>query len=134
MGLEKTMKMYSVAGTVEAIAPADLKGAAEGVYIVENFPRMVKYKDDAFHRQFVKLIGTDDVDAREIGSNRVNAKSHSWQAYENLFALKAAIKKSGWKTKKDDPAVIASGRGSRCRTPPASRRATRSCGRKTIAA
>ena len=106
MGLEKTMKMYSVAGTIEAIAPADLKGAAEGVYIVENFPRMVKYKDDAFHRQFVKLIGTDDVDGRETGSERVNAKSHSWQSYENLFALKQAIEKSGWKTKKDDQGVI----------------------------
>ena len=106
MGLEKTMKMYSVCGTIEAIAPADLNGAAEGVYIVENFPRMVKYKDDEFHRQFIKLIGTDDVDAREIGSNRVNAKSHSWQSYENLFALKKAIETSGWKTKKDDQAAI----------------------------
>ena len=106
MGLEKTMRMYSVSGTIEAIAPADLKGAAEGVYIVENFPRMVKYKDDAFHRQYVKLLGTDDVHAREDGSQRVNAKSHSWQSYENLFALKKAIEASGWKTKKDDPGVI----------------------------
>jgi branched-chain amino acid transport system substrate-binding protein len=106
MGLEKTMKMYSVSGTLEAIAPADLKGAAEGVYIVENFPRMVKYKDDAFHRQFVKLIGTDEVDAREVGSDRVNAKSHSWQSYENLYALKQAIEVAGWKSKKDDKGVI----------------------------
>ncbi|PWB57572.1 MAG: ABC transporter substrate-binding protein [Bradyrhizobiaceae bacterium] len=106
MGLERTMKMYSVSGTIEAIAPADLKGAAEGVYIVENFPRMVKYKDDEFHRQFVKLIGTDDVHAREVGSERVNAKSHSWQSYENLFALKKAIEASGWKAKKDDQGVI----------------------------
>lgn len=106
MGLEKTMKMYSICGTLEAIAPADLKGAAEGVYIVENFPRMVKYKDDAFHRQFIDLIGTDGVDAREKDSQRVNAKSHSWQSWENLFALKAAIEKSGWKTKKDDLGAI----------------------------
>jgi branched-chain amino acid transport system substrate-binding protein len=106
MGLEKTMKMYSVAGTIEAIAPADLKGAAEGVYIVENFPRMVKYKDDEFHRQYVKLIATDDVHAREVGSERVNAKSHSWQSYENLFALKKAIETAGWKSKKDDQGVI----------------------------
>jgi branched-chain amino acid transport system substrate-binding protein len=106
MGLEKTMKMYSVSGTIEAIAPADLKGAAEGVYIVENFPRMVKYKDDDHHRQFIKLIGTDDVHARETGSERVNAKSHSWQSYENLFALKKAIETAGWKTKKDDQGVI----------------------------
>jgi branched-chain amino acid transport system substrate-binding protein len=106
MGLERTMKMYSVSGTIEAIAPADLKGAAENVYIVENFPRMVKYKDDEYHRKFIELIGTDDVHAREVGSDRVNAKSHSWQSYENLFALKQAIEKAGWKTKKDDPAVI----------------------------
>lgn len=106
MGLEKTMKMYSVCGTIEAIAPVDLKGAAEGVYIVENFPRMVKYKDDEPHRQFIKMIGTDDVNARELDSNRVNAKSHSWQSYENLFALKAAIEASGWKNKKGDQGVI----------------------------
>lgn len=106
MGLEKTMRMYSVAGTIEAIAPADLNGAAEGVYIVENFPRMLKYKDDQFHREYNKLVGTDDVHAREIGSDRVNAKSHSWQSWENLFALKQAIEASGWKTKKDDQGVI----------------------------
>lgn len=106
MGLERTMRMYSVSGTIEAIAPVDLKGAAEGVYIVENFPRMLKYKDDGFHKEFNKLIGTDDVHAREIGSQRVNAKSHSWQSWENLFALKQAIEQSGWKTKKDDPGAI----------------------------
>src|SRR5690606_19305266 len=45
MGLEKTMRMYSVAGTIEAIAPDDIQGAAEGVYIVENFPRMLEHKN-----------------------------------------------------------------------------------------
>jgi branched-chain amino acid transport system substrate-binding protein len=106
MGLEKTMRMYSVSGTIEAIAPADLKGAAEGVYIVENFPRVLKYKDDEFHKAYNKLIGTDDVHAREIGSDKVNAKSHSWQSWENLFALKQAIEASGWKQKSDDKGVI----------------------------
>jgi branched-chain amino acid transport system substrate-binding protein len=106
MGLEKTMRMYSVSGTIEAIAPADLKGAAEGVYIVENFPRMLKYKDDAFHRDYNKLLGMDDVHAREVGSDKVNAKSHSWQSWENVFALKKAIEASGWKQKKDDQGVI----------------------------
>ena len=65
MGLEKTMKMYSICGTMEAIAPADLQGAGEGVYIVENFPRVLKYKDDEFHREHNKRMGIDDVDARE---------------------------------------------------------------------
>lgn len=106
MGLEKTMKMYSVCGTMEAIAPADLQGAGEGVYLVENFPRMLKYKDDAFHKEHNVRMGIDDVDARENNSQRVMAKSHAWQSWENVFLLKAAIEKSGWKTKKDDKLVI----------------------------
>lgn len=106
MGLEKTMRMYSICGTMEAIAPADLQGAAEGVYLVENFPRMLKYKDDEFHKQHNVLMEIDDVDAREKTSSRVMAKSHAWQSWENVFALKEAIEKSGWKSKKDDLLVI----------------------------
>ena len=41
----------------------------------------------------------------------VNAKSHSWQSWENLFALKKAIETSGWKTKKDDQGVDRGARG-----------------------
>ncbi len=106
MGLEKTMRMYSICGTMEAIAPADLQGAAEGVYLVENFPRMLKFKDDAFHKDHNRLMDIDDVDAREKTSSRVMAKSHAWQSWENVFALKQAIETSGWKTKKDDVLVI----------------------------
>jgi branched-chain amino acid transport system substrate-binding protein len=106
MGLEKTMKMYSVAGTMEAIAPADIQGAGEGVYLVENFPRVTKYKDDEFHKQHNVRMEIDDVDAREANSRRVMAKSHAWQSWENVFALKKAIEVSGWKTKKDDRLVI----------------------------
>lgn len=106
MGLERTMKMYSVAGTMEAIAPADIQGAGEGVYLVENFPRVTKYKDDEFHKQHNVRMGIDDVDARETNSQRVMAKSHAWQSWENVFALKKAIEVSGWKTKKDDKLVI----------------------------
>ncbi|HVL59757.1 MAG TPA: ABC transporter substrate-binding protein [Burkholderiaceae bacterium] len=106
MGLEKTMRMYSVSGTIEAIAPDDIQGAAEGVYIVENFPRMLKYKDDEFHRQHNKIIEIDDIHARELTSRRVKAKSHSWQSWEDMFVLKQAIETAGWKTPKDTPAVI----------------------------
>jgi len=106
MGLEKTMRMYSICGTMEAIAPADLQGAAEGVYLVENFPRMLKYKDDAFHKEHNRLMEIDDVDAREKTSSRVMAKSHAWQSWENVFALKQAIESTGWKSKKDDLLVI----------------------------
>ena len=106
MGLEKTMRMYSICGTLEAIAPADIQGAAEGLYVLENFPRMLKYKDDAFHKEHNKRLDIDDIHAREANSQRVMAKSHAWQSWENVFALKKAIEASGWKAKKDDQGVI----------------------------
>ncbi|GGG39664.1 branched-chain amino acid ABC transporter substrate-binding protein [Caldovatus sediminis] len=106
LGLEKTMRMYSVSGTMEAIAPEDMEGAAEGVVVVENFPRMLRFKDDEFHREHLRIMEVDPVHARETSSRRVYAKSHAWQAWENLFLLKRAIEVSGWRTKRNDPDVI----------------------------
>lgn len=106
MKLDEKMKQYSVSGTIEAISPQQIKGAAEGVYFLENFPRPLEYKDDEYHREFNKMMDIDDVHAKENGSDRIMAKSHAWQSYENFFALKAAIEQSGWKTKKDTPGVI----------------------------
>lgn len=106
MGVSNKFKMYSVNGTLEAIAPADIEGAAEGVYILENFPRVLKYKDDAFHKEHNKVMEIDDLDARETNSKRVMAKSHAWQSWENMFTLKAAIEASGYKTRKDIEGVI----------------------------
>ncbi|UOM35728.1 ABC transporter substrate-binding protein [Acuticoccus sp. I52.16.1] len=106
MGLGDKMKMYSVAGTIEAISPEDIDGAAEGVYFLENFPRPLAAKDDEPHATFNKIMEIDDVDARERDSDRVMAKSHAWQPWENLFLLKAAIEASGWQDKSDDQGVI----------------------------
>src|SRR5437588_47495 len=83
-----------------------IERAAEGVYFFENFPRQIKAKDDSFHKEFNRLVGIDDVDAREIGGKRVMDKSHGWQAWEDLFALKQAIEASGYKTRKDVEGVI----------------------------
>jgi branched-chain amino acid transport system substrate-binding protein len=106
MRLDEKMKQYSVSGTIEAISPKQIKGAAEGVYFVENFPRPFEYKDDEYHRAFIKMMGIDGVHAQEEGSDRIMAKSHAWQSYENFFVLKKAIEDAGWKTKKDTPGVI----------------------------
>ena len=81
MGLDKRMKQYSVSGTIEAVSPAQINGAAEGVYFVENFPRPVATKDDEFHRAFVEMMQIDDVHAQELDSDRVMAKSHAWQSW-----------------------------------------------------
>ena len=57
MGLDKKMKMFSSSASIEAIAPADIQGAAEGVYFFENFPRMLAAKNDEYHKEFNKLHG-----------------------------------------------------------------------------
>jgi len=106
MGLDKKMKMYSSSASIEAIAPADVQGAAEGVYFFENFPRQLAGKNDEYHKEFIKLMGIDDVDAREIGGQRVMDKSHGWQAWEDIFAIKQAVEASGYKTRKDVEGVI----------------------------
>lgn len=106
MRLDERMKMYSVSGTIEAIAPGDINGAAEGVYFVENFPRPLKAREDEFHSRFNRLLEIDDLDARENGSQRVMNKSHCWQTYEALFLLKRAIEEANWASKKDTPAVV----------------------------
>jgi branched-chain amino acid transport system substrate-binding protein len=52
--------MYSSSASIESIAPDDLKGAAEGVYFFENFPRMLKAKNDEYHKEFLKRVGIDE--------------------------------------------------------------------------
>jgi branched-chain amino acid transport system substrate-binding protein len=106
MGLDKKMKMFSSSASIESIAPDDIQGAAEGVYFFENFPRMLTAKNDNFHKQFNKLVGIDDVHAREVGGQRVMDKSHGWQAWEDIFAIKQAIEASGYKERKDVEGVI----------------------------
>jgi branched-chain amino acid transport system substrate-binding protein len=106
MRLEERMKMYSVAGTLEAIDPRDIGGATEGVYFLENFPRPLEYKNDSYHKRFIELVDVDPIYAKENGSSKVMAKSHAWQAFENFFVLKEAIEASGWQRPKDTPGVI----------------------------
>ncbi len=106
MGFDKKMKMFSSSASIESIAPDDIQGAAEGVYFFENFPRMLSSKNDEYHKEFNKRLQIDDMDARQIGGQAVMDKSHCWQAWEDLFALKQAIEQSGYKTRKDVEGVI----------------------------
>ena len=106
MGLDRKMKMFSSSASLESIDPGDIQGAAEGVYFFENFPRMLAHKNDEYHKEFNRLIGIDDVYCREIGGSRVMDKSHGWQCWEDMFAIKAAIETSGYKTRKDIEGAI----------------------------
>ena len=106
MGLDKKVKMFSSSASLESIDPGDIQGAAEGVYFFENFPRMLAHKNDEYHKEFNRLIGIDDVYCREIGGTRVMDKSHGWQCWEDMFAIKAAVETSGYKTRKDIEGAI----------------------------
>ena len=106
MGIDKKVKMFSSSASLESIDPGDIQGAAEGVYFFENFPRMLAHKNDEYHKEFNRLIGIDDVYCREIGGTRVMDKSHGWQAWEDIFAIKQAIEASGYKTRKDIEGAI----------------------------
>ncbi len=101
MGLAKKVKMFSSSASIEAIAPDDIKGAAEGGYFLENFPRQLKHKNDEAHKHFIEQMGIDPVDAREVGGKRVIDKSHAWQCWEDMFAIKQAIEASGYNSRKD---------------------------------
>ena len=98
--------MFSSSASLESIDPGDIQGAAEGVYFFENFPRTLAAKNDEFHKEFNKRMGIDDVFAREIGGKGVMDKSHGWQAWEDVFAIKQAVEASGYKTRKDVEGVI----------------------------
>jgi branched-chain amino acid transport system substrate-binding protein len=107
MGFDKkNIKMFSQSPSIEAISPEDIGGAAEGSYFFETFPRSLKAKDDAFHREHNKLMEIDDVHARELHSKRVMDKSHAWQSWEDMFAIKQAVEMAGYKTRKDVEGVI----------------------------
>jgi len=107
MGFDKkNIKMFSQSPSIEAISPDDIGGAAEGSYFFETFPRSLKAKDDEFHREHNRLMEIDDVHARELHSKRVMDKSHAWQSWEDMFAIKQAIEMSGYKTRKDVEGVI----------------------------
>ena len=106
MGLGKRVKMFSSAASIEAIAPDDIKGAAEGGYFLEMFPRQLKNKNDEFHKQFLEHMGIDEVDGREKGGKRVIDKSHAWSPWEDIFTIKQAIEESGYQTRKDMEGAI----------------------------
>lgn len=106
LGLDKKMHRYSVICTHESISPKDIKGASEGVYLLEYHPRMLKYKDTPANRKVREIMQVDPDDGKEEGSNRIIAGSHYWAVWESVFFIKEAVEKSGWKSKKDTPAFI----------------------------
>jgi branched-chain amino acid transport system substrate-binding protein len=105
IGLHKKMKRYVDVGVMEGFNTEKIGGVAEDCWYMTFFPRRLKFKDTENVRKLRKAINVDD-DGVEIGGQRVLCGSRYWAAYENVFWIKRAIEKSGWKSKKDNPVFI----------------------------
>ena len=105
IGLHNKMKRYVDVGVMEGFNTEKIGGVAEGCWYMTFFPRRLKFKDTENVRRLRKALNVDD-DGVEIGGQQVLCGSRYWAAYENVYWIKRAIEKSGWKSKKDNPAFI----------------------------
>ena len=105
MGLDKKMKMFSSSASHRIDRSGRSSRARPKASTSSRTSRACSSTRTTSSIQgFNKLIGIDDVYCREIGGTRVMDKSHGWQCWEDMFAIKTAIEKSGYKTRKDSKA------------------------------
>jgi branched-chain amino acid transport system substrate-binding protein len=95
-------------GAVYAISAQDPKKLGiegEGLYCVTSYPTPLEGLDTKANRAFRDLIGVDQ-DGKEKGTGKYYVLAYDWAVWQPFFSLKAAIEKSGWKSKADTPKVI----------------------------
>lgn len=105
IGLHKKMHRYVDVGVLEASDTEKIGGVAEGCWYTTFFPRRLKFKDTEPIRKLRKALNVNE-EGVEIGSSRVLCASRYWGAYEDMYWIKRAVEKSGWKSKKDNPDFI----------------------------
>jgi len=92
--------------TIDAIATEPLKEILEGVWVLEYWPRLLRYDDTPYNREFRKRYGCDEL-GRSIKDPTKDALwSHIFPAWMTPFMIKEAIEATGWKDRKDNPKVI----------------------------
>lgn len=95
-------------GAVYAISAQDPKKLGiegEGLYCLSSYPTRLEGLDTKYNKAFRDLIKVDP-DGKEIGTGKYFVLAYDWAVWEPFFALKAAIEKSGWKSRADTPKVI----------------------------
>jgi branched-chain amino acid transport system substrate-binding protein len=95
-------------GVVYAFSAQDIKGlgaAAEGAYCLTSYPTYLEGLNTPNNKQYRELIGVDD-EGKEIGTGKRFVLAYDWCVWEALFALKAAVEKSGWQSRNDHPKFI----------------------------
>jgi len=103
IGLHKKMKRYIDVGVMEGSNTETIGGVAEDCWYMTFFPRRLKFKDTEHIRKLRAAVKVNE-EGIEIGTPQVLCGSRYWAAYENVFWIKRAIEKSGWKSKKDNAA------------------------------
>jgi branched-chain amino acid transport system substrate-binding protein len=99
-------KVYTVICTTEAMDLRQLGKVFEGGYILEYFPRKLKYADTPENRRLRKLIGINEEGRDVYNLRNVALCSHYWHTYELIYLMKRAMEAVGYKSKADTPDVI----------------------------
>jgi len=92
---------YSIA----AQDPVKLGAPAEGLYCLTSYPVTLRGLNIPYNKAYRDAIGVDD-EGRELRTGKRFVLAYDWAVWEPIFALKASIEKSGWKSKKDNPKLI----------------------------
>ncbi len=108
---------FSVICPLDGVDVAKLGEIVEGDWILEYLPRTLADYDTAYHKAFREAIGIDEF-GYEKGTGKPVTGSHYWSNYENVFIIKGAIEKSGWKNRKDHSKFVETLEGMRFREGP----------------
>jgi branched-chain amino acid transport system substrate-binding protein len=95
-------------GAVYAFSAQDiakLGATAEGLYCLTSYPTNRAGLDTPYNKEYRGLIGVDE-SGIELATGKRFVLAYDWCVWEAFHALKAAIEKSNWQSRKDHPKLI----------------------------
>ncbi len=78
----------------------------EGTHFWEAFPRYASNTDTRYSKAFREAVGVNASGASKQDPKDVATYSHMFGVWETLFVIKDAVEQSGYRSKKDYPALI----------------------------
>jgi branched-chain amino acid transport system substrate-binding protein len=95
-------------GVIEGMTPKDLGPGGEGVWYVDQYPKLSAYVPaplKPFDKVFRERVGID-AEGYGIKDRDIASISFCYTPWEHVHYIKHAILRSGWKSKKDNAAFI----------------------------
>ena len=99
------IKKLGAVYVLSAQDPAKLGPAGEGLYCITSYPTRLEGLNTEYNRKYRSLIGVDP-EGLEIGTGKRFVLAYDWAVWESMFLIKAAIERSGWRSRKDTSKVI----------------------------